>query len=85
MLKYLCMPWYGPRLPTLTTLSSCSSSLLSRYTEVPRTAGISTTELIDRIASRLAVDYREHALPSERRPVVAVVREITGLKAGAGS
>ena len=30
---------------------------LGRYTEVPRTEGISTTELIDRIASRLAVEY----------------------------
>jgi glycerol-3-phosphate cytidylyltransferase-like family protein len=47
-----------------------------QYTEVPRTAGISTTELIDRIASRLAVDYEEHALPSDRQPVVAVVRDV---------
>jgi len=49
------------------------------YTEVPRTGGISTTELIDRIASRLAVDYEDHALPSERQPVRAVVREMTGI------
>ena len=46
-----------------------------QYTEVPRTEGISTTELIDRIASRLAVDYEEHALPSDRQPVVAVIRD----------
>jgi cytidyltransferase-like protein len=45
-----------------------------KYTEVPRTPGISTTDLIDRIASRLAVDYEEHALPSGRNPVVAVTK-----------
>ena len=50
---------------------------LGRYTEVPRTGGISTTQLIDRIASRLAVEYEEHAIPSERQPVVTVVQEIS--------
>jgi cytidyltransferase-like protein len=30
---------------------------LGKYTEVPRTEGISTTDIIDRIASRLRVDY----------------------------
>ena len=54
------------------------------YTEVPRTGGISTTELIDRIASRLAVDYTEHALPSERQPVLAVVKQIQALRNGLG-
>eukprot|EP00658_Telonema_sp_P-2_P015429 TRINITY_DN15931_c0_g1_i7.p1 TRINITY_DN15931_c0_g1~~TRINITY_DN15931_c0_g1_i7.p1 ORF type:complete len:447 (+),score=80.14 TRINITY_DN15931_c0_g1_i7:237-1577(+) len=47
------------------------------YTEVPRTVGISTTKLIDRIASRLAVDYEHHALPSDRKAVGKVVRELT--------
>lgn len=47
-----------------------------RYTEVPRTAGISTTALIDRIASRLAVDFEKHALPSERTPAIVVAREL---------
>ena len=37
-----------------------------RYSEVPRTPGISTTELIDRIASRLAVSFDDHAMPSLR-------------------
>jgi cytidyltransferase-like protein len=55
-----------------------------RYTEVPRTAGISTTELFDRIASRLAVDYTEHALPSERQPVRAVVKQIQASRSGLG-
>ena len=50
---------------------------LGRYTEVPRTEGISTTELIDRIASRLAVDYEDHALPSERQTTNAIVREMS--------
>ena len=50
---------------------------LGRYTEVPRTDGISTTELIDRIASRLAVDYDEHALPSDRQTTNTIVREIS--------
>jgi len=47
-----------------------------RYTEVPRTGGISTTELIDRIASRLTVDFdaEEHAMPSKRQTVLAVIR-----------
>jgi cytidyltransferase-like protein len=46
------------------------------YIEVPRTPGISTTELIDRIASRLAVDYKDHALPSGRKPAATVVKEM---------
>ena len=41
------------------------------YMEVPRTPGISTTELINRVASRLAVSFEEHALPSDRDPVAA--------------
>ena len=51
------------------------------YTEVPRTGGISTTELIDRVASRLEVDFEENALPSKRQTVLAVVRQITDLQA----
>ena len=46
------------------------------YIEVPRKPGISTTELIDRIASRLAVDYKDHALPSGRKPAATVVKEM---------
>jgi len=48
-----------------------------KYTEVPRTKGVSTTEIIDRIASRLAVGFDEHALPSERQPAAPVVRELS--------
>jgi|TARA_B110000902_G_C14069955_1_gene498879 ethanolamine-phosphate cytidylyltransferase len=49
-----------------------------RYAEVPRTGGISTTAIIDRIASRLAVEVKEdeHALPSERKPAAVVVKEL---------
>ena len=50
---------------------------LGRYTEVPRTGGISTTEVIDRIASRCAVEYEQHALPSDRKTAGKVVRELT--------
>ena len=48
------------------------------YAEVPRTGGISTTDIIDRIASRLAVEVKEdeHALPSERKPAAVVVKEL---------
>lgn len=43
-----------------------------RYLEVPRTPGISTTQLINRIAGRLAVDYEKNAIPSNRRPELVV-------------
>ena len=52
---------------------------LGKYTEVPRTDGISTTAIIDRIASRLRVEFEEHAIPSERKPVVTVIREISNI------
>ena len=53
-----------------------------RYLEVPRTGGISTTELINRVAARLAVDFEEPdgAIPSQRQTVVAVVREESQLE-----
>jgi cytidyltransferase-like protein len=51
------------------------------YTEVPRTGGISTTDLINRIASRLAVKKEnEDAIPSERQTVLAVVKQIEALQ-----
>ena len=51
------------------------------YTEVPRTRGISTTDLINRIASRLAVKREnEDAIPSKRQTVLAVVQQIEALQ-----
>ena len=54
---------------------------LGLYTEVPRTCGISTTELINRVASRLKVDFEENALPSKRQTVLAVMRQLVDLQA----
>ena len=62
----------------MTEFFSYVNAIHFRYAEVPRTGGISTTDIIDRIASRLAVEVKEdeHALPSERKPAAVVVKEL---------
>ena len=60
--------------PQAFPVLSCITNIGYIY---PSSLGISTTNIIDRIASRLAVGFEEHALPSERRPAAAVVRELS--------